>query len=208
MVSLKTLCFLAVTGSVIAAPHGGPDVIYETEIAVATVVVTVGANAPAYTPPPQVYAPVPEQPKPSTVVKVVETPAPQPNNAAPAATGYMSIVNEYRAKLGLPDLTQDSQLEANAYKTCEDGHGEMVHQLNPPSMAQVLAPGGMDDFKHIFVGAWLCEKPDMAGLNGECSTQSQGWSYISTGHADILTSTSYTHIGCAGVGGVTGCDLS
>lgn len=247
MVSVKALSLLAIAGSAVAAPAGGygGHVVYETEVAVKTVVVTVEAGAPAatpaaqpaYTPPPQQYTPIhhhhSHKPKPSSTVVKVETPTPAPYTpppkpetptptptpepeptptptptpAPPAETGYMSIVNEYRAKLGLPDLTVDSQLEANAYKTCKDGNGQMVHQLNPPSMAQVLAPGNMDEFKHIFVGGWLCEKPNMAGLNGECSTQSEGWYYTSTGHADILTSKDYTHIGCASDGKITGCDL-
>jgi hypothetical protein len=120
----------------------------------------------------------------------------------------MAIVDEWRGKLGLKNLIHDDQLEANAIKTCREGNGQMVHQLNPGSMGQVLAPGGPDDFYHVFVGGWLCEKPNMPGMNGVCAEASKGWYYTSTGHADILTSPSYSKIGCGEAGGIWGCDLA
>jgi hypothetical protein len=121
---------------------------------------------------------------------------------------YMSIVNEYRSKLGVPSLAYDPEIEFNAYRTCVDGNGQLIHQLISPTRAQVLAGGNMDEFRHIFVGGWLCERPDMPGLGDECATEGQGWVYNGqTGHADVLTSTEYTMIGCASAGGVTGCDL-
>jgi uncharacterized protein YkwD len=120
----------------------------------------------------------------------------------------MGIVDEWRAKLGLSKLTHDAQLEQNAIKTCREGNGEMVHQLNEGSMGQVLAPGGPDDFYHVFVGGWLCEKPDMAGMDGVCAEASKGWYYTSTGHADILTAPNYSKIGCGEQGGIWGCDLA
>jgi hypothetical protein len=119
----------------------------------------------------------------------------------------MAIVDEYRTKLGLPALAQSSDREATALKTAQDGNGQMVHQLLPGTYGQVLAPGGPDDFKHVFVGGWLCEIPTLPGLDGECDTQSKGWTYSSTGHADILTSDSYKNIGCANAGGIWACDL-
>jgi hypothetical protein len=124
------------------------------------------------------------------------------------APAYMSIVNEYRTKLGLPTLAYDPELEANDRRTCVEGNGQLIHKLYSPTLAQVLAQGNMDQFKHIFVGGWLCERPNMPGLGNECATESQGWYYGGqTGHADILISTAYTRIGCASAGGVTGCDL-
>jgi uncharacterized protein YkwD len=121
---------------------------------------------------------------------------------------YMDTVDEWRAKLGLPALTQNATLEANALKTCIDGKGQMIHELNPGSLAQVLAPGDIgNNFEHIFVGGWLCEKPDMAGMNGACANL-LGWYHTTTGHADILTSTIYKKIGCASSTGVTSCDLA
>ncbi|KAF2024837.1 hypothetical protein EK21DRAFT_13359, partial [Setomelanomma holmii] len=124
-------------------------------------------------------------------------------------TSYMVVVDEWRTNLALPKLTRDAILEANAYKTCVDGDGQMVHQLNSGTLAQVLAPGDVkQNFKHIFVGAWLCEKPNMAGMSGVCGKESIGWHYLTTDHADILTSTKYTKIGCASSGGIAGCDLA
>jgi uncharacterized protein YkwD len=132
------------------------------------------------------------------------------NSSTPSSnTGYIKIINEWRAKLSLAALTQDTVLEKNAFKTCLDGRGQMVHELNPGSYAQVLAPGNMhQNFERIFVGGWLCEKPEMKGLNGACTTMSAGWYYTGTGHADILTSKTYTKIGCGSFGGITGCDLA
>lgn len=148
----------------------------------------------------------PPPPPPAT-----PTPTPTPSQAPspPASSGYMAIVDEWRGKLGLKKLECDSQLEANAKKTAVDGNGKMVHQLNKGSMGQVLAPGKPEDFLHVFVGGWLCEKPNMAGLDGVCATQSQGWTYQGqTGHADILTSPSYSKIGCSCETGIWACDLA
>jgi uncharacterized protein YkwD len=120
----------------------------------------------------------------------------------------MDTVNEWRQKLKLDPLQHDDQLEANALKTAQDGNGQMVHELNPGSFAQVLAPGQPSEFEHCFVGGWLCEKPNMDGMDGVCSTASSGWMYTSTGHADILTNPDYKKIGCANAGGIWGCDLA
>ncbi|KAF2818159.1 hypothetical protein CC86DRAFT_309726 [Ophiobolus disseminans] len=121
----------------------------------------------------------------------------------------MSVVNKWRVQLGLAILTQDNTLEANALKTCVKGNGQMVHELNPGSLAQVLGPGDINtNFERILVGGWLCEKPDMAGMDAICDTKSEGWRYTTTGHAEILTSTKYTRIGCASFRSITGCDLA
>jgi hypothetical protein len=131
------------------------------------------------------------------------------SSSSAGSTSYMAIVDEWRAKLGLADFTRDAGLEANALKTCIDGNSHMVHELNRGTHAQVLAPGDIyRDFENIFVGGWLCEKPDMKGLDGICTKMSVGWYYTSTGHADILTSKIYTRIGCATSDGITGCDLA
>merc|ERR1712029_898799 len=97
----------------------------------------------------------------------------------------------------------------NALKTVQNSDGSMVHELNPGTMAQVLAPGTSSDFENVFVGGWLCEIPTLPGLDGVCSTMSAGWSYNGeTGHAKILTATSYSKIGCALYAGIWACDLA
>lgn len=226
MHAVTALSLLALAGSALAAPApeygqgGGRHVVYTTEVY--TVVVT--ANGP----PPKTYAPAPP-PKPTTVYtteqpaqptyapappppaepKPEPKPSPAPAPAPPADSGYMGIVSEWRAKLGLKDLEHSAQLESNAYDTCQSGHGQMVHKLNPGTMGQTLAPGEMKDFEHVFVGAWLCEMPNMPGLDGVCAQQSQGWTYGGqTGHAEICTSPSYSKIGCACVEGICGCDFA
>lgn len=166
------------------------------------------------TPAPAPPAPKPEEYKPVPAPKPVEptpVPAPVPTPEepkpapAPSTGGYMDIVNEYMSKLGLREFNCDPKLEANALDTVKSSSGQMIHKLNPGSFGQVLAPGGPSDFKHAFVGGWLCERPSL--LNGECVTESKGWTYSSTGHADIITNQAYKSIGCADFDGIIGCDF-
>lgn len=146
---------------------------------------------------------------------------PSTTASAPSATGtgsgesggtgdYMATVSKWRKAMGKGALTCDTTLEANALKTCQDGNGEMLHELNPGSMAQVLAPGAEADFEKVFVGGWLCEEPTLTGLNGICTSMDAGWDHSDgeTGHADILSSDSYTKIGCGLANGIWGCDLA
>ncbi|PVI01784.1 hypothetical protein DM02DRAFT_524302 [Periconia macrospinosa] len=111
--------------------------------------------------------------------------------------------------MNLPEFQKDAQLEANAEKTCREGNGQMVHQLNKGSMGQVLAPGKATDFEKVFVGGWLCEVPSTPGLGSEvCDKMSQGWNHAGqTGHNEILVGTKNKKIGCAIAGGIWGCDV-
>jgi uncharacterized protein YkwD len=173
-------------------------------------------QAPVYTPAPApVYTPAPApvySPAPAPVYTPAPAPEPKPSAspAPPAAAGYMGTVSEYRAKLGLKPLSMDAGLQSNAEKTVEASNGQMVHKLFPGTYGQVLAPEQDTDaaFARAFVGGWLCEKPDMAGMDGVCKTMSSGWTYSSTGHADILTSDKYSKIGCANHAGIWCCDLA
>jgi len=237
MYTVKAISLLALAGSAVAAPqwgnwgqgkywHGGEGdskptaTAVQTDVAVVTAYTTVtwGGNwgqptaapeaseAPAPAPPADTPAPAPPADTPTPA-------APAPSASAPAASSndgtYMSIVSEWRSKMGMSALTEDSTLAANALKTAVDGNGQMVHELNPGSMAQVLAPGDPSDFEKCFVGGWLCEVPTLPGLDGICDTMSQGWAYGGeTGHADILSSTSYSKIGCGNADGIWACDLA
>jgi len=139
------------------------------------------------------------------------TAAPAASSAAPApsSTGYMAVVDEWRAKLGKPALVHDDQLETNALNCVTASNGQMIHKLNPGSFGQVLAPGNADDFEHVFVGGWLCEMPNLPGLDGICATESSGWKYDGqTGHAQILAVDDYSKIGCALYAGIWGCDVA
>ncbi|KAJ4362620.1 hypothetical protein N0V95_001425 [Ascochyta clinopodiicola] len=159
-------------------------------------------------------------PTSSVVVYETEAPAPEPTSTKAAATsaapapsatssGYQAVVDTWRAKLGLKALTNDAKLESNAMDTVVSSNGQMVHKLNPGSFGQVLAPGNADDFEHVFVGGWLCEIPTLPGLDGVCSSQSDGWAYNGqTGHAEILTSDNYSKIGCALHAGIWCCDVA
>ena len=145
-------------------------------------------------------------PNPAPVAS--STPAP---SSSVGDGSWEGVVAKWRSAMGLSVLSPDSQLTSNAQKTADESVGGLKHQLNPGSMAQVLAPGEANDFEHVFVGGWLCELPNTPGLNGVCSEQSKGWAYEGqTGHAEILTSGSYQKIGCAHSDstGVWSCDLA
>jgi hypothetical protein len=143
-------------------------------------------------------------------------PAPAPAKPTPVkggnyGSGYMGVVNKWRSNMGLSPLQQSGQLESNARKCVTESNGQMVHELNPGSYGQVLAPGSEGDFEHVFVGGWLCERPSLLGAQGSsvCSQQGQGWDHQGqTGHADILSSGQYSKIGCALYAGIWGCDLA
>ncbi|KAF2706220.1 hypothetical protein K504DRAFT_341301, partial [Pleomassaria siparia CBS 279.74] len=158
-------------------------------------------------------APAPVVSTTSEAPAPVVTSTPTSTSAAPAATatasGYMAIVDEWCVKLGRSKFNVNPTLVANALKTAVDGNGQMVHELNPGSYGQVLAPGTPDDFLHVFVGGWLCERPALPGLDGICTTQSVGWTYEGqTGHADIIMNADYHSIGCANSGGIWACDFA
>ncbi|KAJ4348851.1 uncharacterized protein N0V89_010230 [Didymosphaeria variabile] len=161
--------------------------------------------------PPSYQQPSPSpSPEPSTpAAEPTPTPTPEPSSPPSSGGGYIDTVNTWRAKLGLSNLSQDDTLQNNALKTCDDGNGEMKHELNPGTFGQVLAPGQPDEFEKVFVGGWLCEKPDMPGMDGICASMSDGWAYNGqTGHADILSSKDYTKIGCSNAKGIWGCDVA
>jgi len=214
--------------------RGGAQPVVETDVAVVTAYTTVtydgNFHAPTATFTPETPTFTPEAPSPTSEAPAPVTPTPTPESAtpspqvvssstaaassapAPSASSsgdYMSIVSEWRSKMGMSALTEDSTLAANALKTAVDGNGQMVHELNPGSMAQVLAPGEPTDFEKCFVGGWLCEIPTLPGLDGICDTMSAGWAYGGeTGHAEILSSTSYSKIGCGNADGIWACDLA
>lgn len=201
----------------------------ETATAYTTVTAASFYQAPAVTTTPAAVVTTPAapttsaffyQPQQQNTYYSYSAPAAAPSSsaaAAPAASpaassgdsGYMSVVNEWRSKMGLGTLTQDATLQANDQKTVNDDQGTMTHELNPGSMAQVLAPGDQNSFENVFVGGWLCEEPNASGMDGICATMSAGWDYEGqTGHAEILRNPGYTKIGCAWADGLWGCDLA
>lgn len=236
MYTVKAISLLALAGSAVAAPgkwqywQGGNNNnnnAVQTEVAVVTAYTTViangnwggnGGNKPTATAAPQqqeaTVTQQAQQEESSTWAAWSSQPtAPAASPTAPAGGSsggdYMGVVSEWRSKMGMSALAQDSTLQANALKTATDGHGSMVHQLNPGSMGQVLAPGDASGFEKCFVGGWLCEIPSLPGLDGVCSTMSQGWAYGGqTGHAEILSSTKYSKIGCGFAEGIWACDLA
>lgn len=187
--------------------------------------VTPAAEPTSATPLPSVTPSVTPQPKTQPPPSTTPTPTPTPQPAAqPTAspesdgsplsdgTSLLETANYWRDQYGLPHFTWDAQLEKNALKTGTDGRGQnQVHQLNPGTMAQVITPGmvvkyggdlGGDTPFELSYCAWLCEVPSQtlkAGGKDQCKLVSDNlhMSYSDTGHYDILTSKSYSKIGCA-----------
>jgi hypothetical protein len=94
-------------------------------------------------------------------------------------------------------LINDPELETSAMDTVVARVGG-THNLKPGTFGQVIAPGKLDTSPDVFVGGWLCEIPDLPRLGDICPSRSAGWTYNGqTGHAKILTSKEYSHIGCA-----------
>jgi hypothetical protein len=122
----------------------------------------------------------------------------------------MGVVSQWRSNMGLPALTEDSKLQSNAQDASASSGGQLKHKLNPGSMAQVMAPGNEGNFESVFVGGWLCELPNLPGLGASvCNSASKGWNHAGqTGHAEILSSTKYTKIGCGLASGIWSCDLA
>lgn len=132
-----------------------------------------------------------------------------PTATAPPSASYIIIVNRWRSKLGMKAFARDPKLESNAIDVVYSSHGEMVHKFNHDTFGQVLAPGNDKDFEHVFVGGWLCEIPSLPGLDDVCDVQSKGWEYNGqTSHAELLTSNTYSRIGCAYYAGIWCCDLA
>ena len=129
-----------------------------------------------------------------------------------AMADVLSIANKWRAKLGHPLFTYSNKMYNNALKTAYNGRGQMVHELNSGTYGQVLAPGdnaSTEEFERVFVGGWLCERPELPGLDGICDELSKGWVYNGqVGHANALINNDYTCIGCAYVFGIWACDMS
>lgn len=188
-----------------AKPTKASTPAYQAPAVTTTVVFEENHSAPAPTSK-VVYEEYSQAPVPTSTTPAPTSAAPAPSSTA---TGYQAVVNTWRAKLGMKSLDHDDKLQANAMNTVVSSNGQMVHKLNPGTLGQVLAPGNANDFEHVFVGGWLCEIPSLPGLDGICSTQSEGWAYEGqTGHAKILTSTDYSKIGCALHEGIWCCDLA
>ncbi|KAK5091147.1 hypothetical protein LTR05_001327 [Lithohypha guttulata] len=172
--------------------------------------VTVTSTQPAVTYPPFSKSQAPSA-APSSKSQAPAAPSAAPSTPSTGSSDgtYMGVISKWRSQMGLSALSHDSKLEGNALKTAQDGNGNMVHELNPGTMGQVLAPGDAGDFEKVFVGGWLCERPELSGLNGICTTMSQGWAYNGqTGHADILVDSKYSKIGCGVAGGIWACDVA
>ena len=161
-----------------------------------------------YTPPASTTPPSSTPPAPSP------TPVQQAYGDGSPLSGGVSLlttVNKWRGAYGLSHLKWSTKLEGNARKTGTDGGGvNQNHELNPGTMGQVITPGeqtaygdlkGVSPFELSYV-AWLCESSSDRQLNDGidyCGLVSNvlHMYYTSTGHHDILCSTSYSTIGCA-----------
>lgn len=183
-----------------------------TTICIATTAPPIVAAAPPKTTLVSTYVP----PAPKTVVftpPVSTTAAPEASPAPVADDGsdasILAVANKYRSLYGLPAFKWSSQLKANAAKTGEDNGGvNMNHELNSGSMGQVITPGlataspsvdlgGLSPFEAAYL-SWMCEKSSDSEISKFCPIMQSAMHmmYSSTGHYDILTSSSYSSIGC------------
>jgi hypothetical protein len=128
----------------------------------------------------------------------------------------INIINTYRHNRGIQLLAWDSQLTQRSSITgIEDVVSHWngpVHDLKPPSLAQVIT-AGIDDqgvcsrdikpftpFQLAFL-AWVCENPSDPAIHANCDEASD-ISHIKapagdTGHWEILSNPYYNRIGCA-----------
>jgi hypothetical protein len=203
-----------------APPAGGPakpvlggegagcGVVTVTNTVVQTITVPAGGKPTAPPAPPAPSTPVIDTSVESHTWADAAVPSEAPS--APVSGGYMGIVEQWRGKLGLSQLDLSDELQSNAQNAADSSGGQLKHKLNPGSMAQVMAPGDADNFESVFVGGWLCELPSLPGLGASvCNAASKGWNYAGqTGHAEILTSSKYSKIGCALGDGIWCCDLA
>lgn len=206
----------------ITTPSVTPEAVSVTPVAEPTSSVTIVATSvtpaaqrlsvtplPSVTPKPKTTTPAPPPPASTPVSESASK-----SDGSPLSDGksLLQTANYWRDQYGLPHFTWDAQLEKNALKTGTDGRGQnQVHQLNPGTMAQVITPGmvvkyggdlGGDTPFELSYCAWLCEVPSntlKADGKDQCSLVEKNLHmyYSDTGHYDILTSKSYTKIGCA-----------
>lgn len=135
------------------------------------------------------------------------------NDGSPLSDGVslLTTINKWRRAYNLNELKWSSKLAGNAQKTGDDGQGvNQNHELNPGTYAQVITPGtdhkiqgldyGPDTCFELSYVAWLCESndPQLKSPVDQCALVANNlhMEYSSTGHHDILTSTSYSQIGC------------
>ncbi|CAJ2514164.1 Uu.00g022830.m01.CDS01 [Anthostomella pinea] len=132
------------------------------------------------------------------------------SSSSSSGVDYMTTVNKWRGIMNLPTLTYNAAIEASCMQTLinngKNALTEASHMLSNGAMAQVLATGTWttDGFAKAYVQEWLCEIPSLHGLSGVCNNPAGS---SEQGHAKILTSKSYTTIGCAGFDGNVGCSL-
>ncbi|KID81782.1 hypothetical protein MGU_10883 [Metarhizium guizhouense ARSEF 977] len=166
----------------------------------------------------------PAPPQDPTPTKPVETPGAPPTQPSPSPTqapppggngpDYINAANEILDLCELRHLAHDPKMETNAKKTCADANGQLKHEMNPGTMGQVMAQGECtaEGFKRSFAGGWLCEIPSLYKKQPNfCSTSplAQGWNYQGqTGHAEILSNTKYTLMGCGCEDKIWTCDLA
>lgn len=177
---------------------------------------TPALEEPASTPPASTPAPetIPE-PENHSQEPTLEDAEIAESDGSPYSDGVhlLTTINKWRGIYKLPLLKWNHQLELNALKTGTDGAGQnQNHELNPGTMAQVITPGmivkyggdlgGDTPFELSYV-AWLCESSGDAELKSDgidhCQLVDENLHmyYTDKGHYEILTSPSYTNIGCA-----------
>ncbi|MDI1485245.1 MAG: hypothetical protein OHK93_000382 [Ramalina farinacea] len=147
-------------------------------------------------------------PVPSVTPSVTPVSSPATSSGGDSGNAMLDSFNKMRAQWNpaLKPYTWDATLAANAAKTVKDDGGSvMTHELNPGSNAQCIAEGsdgngadGRTGFEQA-AAMWMCEKP-AGSLDCGSAKNSNG----DTGHADIISSGSYSTVGCAYQASTTG----
>jgi len=129
-----------------------------------------------------------------------------------SSASLIQTINKYRHDASLPTFTWNDTLATNAQDTCNASGGtSLTHHLYPGSYGQVMVYGATDDIAcgestdgqtsfGLAWYSWLCEYPSGAGLGAEFCKNIYAASNIDnegqTGHYEILSSSSYSQIGC------------
>jgi hypothetical protein len=134
-----------------------------------------------------------------------------PSDGSPLSGGVsvLSTCNKFRDMYNLKGFKWSTQLASNAGKTGRLNNGVTEnHSLFEGSFAQVITPGlnsdisgvnlqGFTPFEMAYL-SWMCEVSSDSQISKMCPNMqsSMHMEYSETGHYDILTSASYSSIGC------------
>ena len=204
-------------------PESTSVVLYQPP-AVSSTTMAASDNVPATTAAANVV--VPATPSATAVAQPAPPASVQPSSTSSASTSassgsasndMLAVINKWRGKYGLNDLTWNEEMVQNSAQVGENGGGvKQIHTLIPnTAMGQVITPGqinpvpadqdGYSPFEVAYIG-WLCEvstDPQLQASENDgvdvCGLVQKvlNMDYTETAHHDILVSPAYNSAGCA-----------